>query len=101
MPKYSLPKKVSNFKRKSRSDRIINKNFINLKVYQLEKDGEVKQYKNRQSNIGEALKPNDDDTTYWTQYKRTHDILGATRGPGVPREYPDRPGYNVLTGKSP
>jgi len=40
----------------------------------------------------------DKEPNYWTQYKRTHDYLGTKRGPGLPKEYPDRPSYNLFTG---
>ena len=76
MPKYSVPKQI----------------------YQLEKDNHVKIYHNRNSTIKNTL-AFEKDTSYWTQYKRTHDHLGNLRGNGVPRTYPDRQSYNVLTGK--
>ena len=38
------------------------------------------------------------EPNYWTQYKRTHDYLGVKRGPGSPKQYPDRPSYNIFTG---
>ncbi len=72
---------------------------IILKIYQLEKDQHVKTYRNRNSTIKNTLVFNENDTSYWTQYKRTHDHLGNLRGGGVSKAYPDRTSYNVLTGK--
>lgn len=47
----------------------------------------------------EAVRPADDQPmTYFTQYKRTHDMLGLLRGPGVEREPPVRVQFNVITG---
>jgi hypothetical protein len=37
--------------------------------------------------------------SYWSQYKRTHDYLGAKLGTGEPRELPDRKAYNILNCK--
>lgn len=37
---------------------------------------------------------------YFTQYTRIHSKLGNTLGTGVPRDYPVRKDYNVITGKS-
>jgi len=39
------------------------------------------------------------ETSYWTQYNRIHNKLGAMRGPGVAREYPTRQSYNPITGE--
>ena len=36
--------------------------------------------------------------TFFTQYNRIHNKLGAALGPGVPREYPVREAYNPITG---
>lgn len=68
-------------------------------MYQLEKDNKVKEYHNRKSTIKDTLIVNKDEPSYWTQYKRTHDYLGHLRGEGVPKSYPDRATYNILTGK--
>jgi hypothetical protein len=45
------------------------------------------------------LHVNQNDTNYWSEYKRYHNYLGYLRGPGVSREYPDRRSFNVLTGR--
>jgi hypothetical protein len=70
-----------------------------LKMHQLEKDSKVKIYNNRHSSIKDSLVFNEKDTSYWTQYKRTHDYLGNLRGPGVERSYSDRRSFDVITGK--
>lgn len=41
---------------------------------------------------------NQNEPTYWTQYNSSHNYLGLKRGPGEPRDYPDRPSYNIFTG---
>lgn len=46
----------------------------------------------------ETLAHNKGEPTYWTQYNRIHNLLGAKRGPGEPKDYPNRLSYNVLTG---
>lgn len=53
---------------------------------------------NRQSTIKQDLVQDKNEPSYWTQYTRTHSLLGAKRGAGVPRDYPNRSSYNVLTG---
>lgn len=53
---------------------------------------------NRQSTIKQDLVQDKNEPSYWTQYTRTHSLLGAKRGVGVPRDYPNRRSYNVLTG---
>lgn len=79
MPKYSLPKKM----------------------LQLDKNNEVKVYKYHTefSQAKDALTYKNHSNNYWTQYKRTHDYLGALRGTGEPKEYPSRSSYNIFTGK--
>ncbi|WAQ96568.1 hypothetical protein MAR_029258 [Mya arenaria] len=37
---------------------------------------------------------------YFTQYRRTHDKLGTVLGTGVPRDFPVRQEYNVITGET-
>ncbi|XP_062598609.1 uncharacterized protein LOC134260043 isoform X1 [Saccostrea cucullata] len=37
--------------------------------------------------------------TYWSQYNRIHGKLGQMIGPGVERELPVRPKYNIFTGE--
>lgn len=63
-------------------------------------NNKVKIYPNRNSTIKEALVHNKDDNNYWTEYNRTHNLLGAKRGPGETRELSSRINYNVLTGKN-
>lgn len=65
----------------------------------MEKDLKVKTYNNRHSTIKDSLVHNERDTSYWTQYKRTHDYLGNLRGNGVTRQYLDRKSFDVITGK--
>lgn len=77
MPKYSLPKQI----------------------FQLEKESQVRVYKNQTSSIRDTLVRDEKDPNFWTQYKRTHDHLGQLRGQGVQRSYSDRRGFNVLTGE--
>ena len=47
----------------------------------------------------EVVKPVDDPPSYWTQYNRIHNKLGALRGPGIAREYPVRQEYDIFTGE--
>jgi len=72
-----------------------NDSFVELR-----KENRDNLLKNRKSNVQELIEVNKKDTSYWSQYKRIHDYFGQLRGPGVPREYPDRPSFNVFTGKS-
>jgi len=53
---------------------------------------------NRQSTIKQDLIQDSNEPSYWTQYNRTHNLLGAKRGVGIAREYPNRISYNVITG---
>lgn len=68
-------------------------------IYQLEMNNKVKVYPNRNSTIKETLVHNKDETNYWTEYNRTHNLLGAKRGPGETRNLSSRINYNVLTGE--
>lgn len=67
-------------------------------MYQLQRDNRVKEYGNSSSTIKETMTPDRSEPNYWTQYNRTHGLLAAKLGPGEPRNYPDRSGYNILTG---
>ena len=62
-------------------------------------NNKVKVYPNRNSTIKETLVHNKDETNYWTEYNRTHNLLGAKRGPGETRNLSSRINYNVLTGR--
>ncbi|CAC5378691.1 unnamed protein product [Mytilus coruscus] len=46
-----------------------------------------------------VVKPDQSPQSYFTQYNRTHNKLGNLLGPGVPRGYPIRESYNILTGE--
>lgn len=54
---------------------------------------------NEGGDMKKVVKPDLTPQTYFTQYKRTHNKLGHQLGPGVPRGYPIRESYNILTGK--
>lgn len=47
----------------------------------------------------EVVKPVNEPPSYWSQYNRIHNKLGALRGPGVGREYPVRQQYDIFTGE--
>lgn len=46
----------------------------------------------------ESIHVESGQSKYFTQYTRTHGTLGNTLGTGVPRDYPARKEYNVITG---
>lgn len=65
----------------------------------MEKEGKPRVYHNRESKVKEALVHNDKEPDFWTQYNRTHGLLGSIRGNGAPlRDYPSRQAYNIFTG---
>lgn len=64
----------------------------------MEKEGKPRNYANRESKIREALEHSKMEPDYWTEYNRTHGVLGSARGNGVTRTYPSRPAYNIFTG---
>lgn len=51
------------------------------------------------AQMKEVVRPGQHPMPCFTQYKRVHDKLGNLLGPGVPREYPVREQYNILTGE--
>ncbi|XP_005098209.1 uncharacterized protein LOC101852406 [Aplysia californica] len=51
------------------------------------------------AKVREVVKPENGPPSYWSQYNRIHNKLGALRGPGVAREYPVRQQYDVITGE--
>lgn len=51
------------------------------------------------SDMKESIKVDKNNPSYFTQYTRIHSKLGNMLGPGVPRDYPVRQDYNVITGK--
>lgn len=50
-------------------------------------------------DMKKVVKPDPGPQSYFTQYNRTHNKLGTLLGPGVPRGYPIRESYNILTGE--
>ena len=50
-------------------------------------------------DMKKVVKPDQTPQSYFTQYNRIHNKLGYLLGPGVPRGYPIRESYNILTGK--
>ncbi|XP_013417619.1 uncharacterized protein LOC106178815 [Lingula anatina] len=57
---------------------------------------------NQGSQMRQVLVQPDNQYTYWTQYSRIHNKLGAVLNPDVPRELrnpPIRKQYNILTGE--
>ncbi len=67
-------------------------------MLQLEKDNKLKIYKNQQSSIRDCLIHDKNEPSYWTEYSRSHSLLGAKRGTGQSKDYPERVSYNILTG---
>jgi hypothetical protein len=67
-------------------------------MYQLEKDNKVKVYRSKESTIKDTLIHDKNEPSYWTEYNRSHSLLGARLGTGESREYPERISYNPLTG---
>ena len=51
------------------------------------------------ADMKESIKMNTSPTNYFSQYNRIHNKLGHILGPGVPRDYPVRQEYNVITGE--
>ena len=68
-------------------------------MFQIAKDAKLKIYGNRNSTVKDSLIHDTMEPTYWTQYHRTHSLLGAKLGEGEVRQYPNRKSYNVLTGE--
>lgn len=52
------------------------------------------------ADMKETIKMDQNNPSYFTQYKRIHSKLGTMLGPGAPREYPVRQEYNVITGET-
>lgn len=52
------------------------------------------------ADMKESIKMNTSATNYFSQYNRIHNKLGHILGPGVPRDYPVRQEYNVITGET-
>lgn len=52
------------------------------------------------ADMKQSIKVEPGPPTYFTQYKRIHSKLGNMLGPGVPRDYPVRQEYNVITGET-
>lgn len=50
-------------------------------------------------DMKKVVKPDQSPQSYFTQYNRIHNKLGHLLGPGVPRGYPIRESYNILTGE--
>lgn len=46
----------------------------------------------------ESIKMDTGAPNYFTQYTRIHNKLGNLLGTGIPRDYPVRQEYNVITG---
>ena len=51
------------------------------------------------ADMKHSIKMDARPTNYFTQYNRIHNKLGHMLGTGVPRDYPVRQEYNVITGK--
>lgn len=52
------------------------------------------------AKVKESIKADNSSPNYFTQYTRIHGKLGTMLGTGVPRDYPIRQEYNVITGET-
>ncbi|KAL4240262.1 hypothetical protein ACF0H5_001056 [Mactra antiquata] len=52
------------------------------------------------ADMKNSIKVDKNSPSYFTQYTRIHSKLGNMLGPGVPRDYPVRQDYNVITGET-
>ncbi len=66
---------------------------------QIEKGPKTKIYNNGHATVRDSLIHDKNENSYWTNYNRTHGLLGARLGSGVAKLKNKSPNYNIITGE--